>query len=54
VGESAGPEAAAPVRPEAGHHEEVPGSVGQLVFAAHYEGGLEAVGRFSEAVPRLH
>lgn len=50
VGELAGPEAAAPVRLEAGHHGGDLGEVGQLVSVAHYEEVLEAVGRFSAVV----
>ena len=50
MGELAEPEAVAPVRPEGGHHEEVPGAADQLVFAARYGEVLEVEGRFSEEV----
>jgi hypothetical protein len=52
VGELAEPAAGAPACSEAGHHEEVPGAAGQLVFAARYEGGLEVGDRFSAEVDR--
>ena len=55
MGELAGPEAAAPVRSEAGHHEEVPGAADPLGFAARYGEVLEAGARSSEeAVQHLH
>ena len=49
----AGPEAAAPVRSEAGHHEEVPGAADPPGFAARYGEVLEAGGLKGQAVDIL-